>query len=362
MVLIAMFYFYDQVEIRRTIFVSTVLSLAVFVFIYYSETSSFDKVTDYWIGLIVASILGLLVGFSILFTRRFLNKKIPWYKNIAIRMASEILAGLILMMLGALLFVHVYLKTLLIDIDLPFNQFIYDGAIKFAILAIVIITIYALVSFYLFSYKWYNKGRIEVLTSDKDQRVLRLEVLKSQLSPHFLFNSLNTISSLAADDCFMAEKYTRQLTSTFRYILNVRNKNLVCLKDELKMVGDYINMFRIKYGHSIQTEIEGSAKNCKSMIVPLTLQILVENAIKHNSFSESNPLNINIKVAKNRICISNNIITGKVDECHNQVNEKSYKIGLVNIVSRYSFLTDKKVEIEKNGDFIVKIPLIRNEE
>ncbi len=348
-------------EIRRAIIVSTIATLAVFFFIYYSETSSLDNIFEYWTGIIVSVVIGMLVSVALVMLSKYYGRYLPWNRNIALRMFVEVLTGIFLVTLGAFLFIHFYLKLMLVDLEEDFNLFIYEGVIKFAILSTVIIAVYGIISFYLFSFSWYNKGKIEVLTSDKDQMALRLDVLKSQLSPHFLFNSLNTVSSLAYANKNEAESFIRQLSTTFSYILSTRTKSLVALKDELEMIKAYVNMFRIKYGDSIKMDIECSAANCSGFVVPLTLQILVENAIKHNYCDKDNPLYIIIKVYKGRIVVSNSLNLKENKSDTDFDTEKSFKIGLVNIISRYGFLTEKKVEIEKNKEFKVKIPLISNE-
>lgn len=347
-------------EIGRTIIISILTTLAVFFFLYYSHTSSLVNIFQYWSGMIVSVVLSTGIGLLILTISNYYDSLLPWNKSIAIRMGMEILSALMLVAIGALVFIYAYLKFVIIDIDVDFFTYITDGVTKFIILALVIILIYSLIRFFLFSFSRYYKTKIEVIASDKDQMALRLEVLKSQLSPHFLFNSLNTISSLANTNKRAAEKYIRELSITFKYILNNKSNSLVPIKDELDMVKAYVNMYRIKYGDSISINIDYSTSISESLIIPLTLQILVENAIKHNYFDESNPLEITVKEFKNRILVSNKIVE-RADKKSNPISDRSFKIGLENIRSRYSFYTSKDVEIEENTEFIVKLPAIINE-
>lgn len=179
----------------------------------------------------------------------------------------------------------------------------------------------------------------------------RYEVLKNQVDPHFLFNSLNTLNSLIATDTEKAHEYVQQLSSVFRYTL--QNKEIISLKDEMEFARSYWHLMKIRYGENLQVNINIDEKYYAYYIMPLSLQILVENAIKHNIISAKYPLLIHIETTDNDAIKVYNVIQPKKD------NDKGEGIGLANLTERYKLLLQKEVIITNtNGVFNVEIPLI----
>lgn len=180
----------------------------------------------------------------------------------------------------------------------------------------------------------------------------QLDVLKNQLDPHFLFNSMNTLAALIDDENTSAQDYLERLSDVYRYVLVSRTKNTVLLSEEIAFVDAYVYLNKIRFRENLQVEKEVSAEALRQHITPLSLQMLIENAIKHNVASRENPLKIVIKDAEGYLIVENNIL-------EKTILEKSTRVGLQNITNRYSLLTDKKVEITREDErFIVKIPLL----
>jgi len=178
---------------------------------------------------------------------------------------------------------------------------------------------------------------------------LEYETLKNQVNPHFLFNSLNTLTSLVSENDD-AVKFIKNLADVYRYVLDQKDKEVVSLSDEIQFVSAFLYLHKIRFGDNLQLHID--IKSMNRMVVPLAIQMLVENAIKHNIISEAEPLKITIYEEQDYLIVENNLQLKSV------VHDSS-KIGLKNIQSRYAYLTDKLLIINSLSDnFIVKVPLL----
>jgi sensor histidine kinase YesM len=181
----------------------------------------------------------------------------------------------------------------------------------------------------------------------------RFETLKNQINPHFLFNSLNTLSSLIFIDREQAATFVRDLSKVYRFILETRDKERIALDEELKILEAYIYLVQTRFKESLQINLQKSAHQKAKEIAPLCLQMLIENAIKHNVTSKGKPLIIDIFLESDAYIVVQNNLQPK------STMEFSSKIGLKNITSRYAYLTKLPVIIEESKDkFIVKIPLL----
>ena len=231
-----------------------------------------------------------------------------------------------------------------------FNQANIIGGIITSIIPTLMVTcVYE--SVYFFEQWKKHIQRAEALARENIQS--QLEVLKSQIDPHFLFNSLNTLAALIDDTNEPAQKYLEQLSDVYRYVLLSKDKNTVTLEEEMKFVESYSYLIKARFRENVQIDNQISAEYHKYMVPPLTLQMLVENAIKHNIISKDKPLTIRIVSDNNEYLSIENNIQEKL------TFEKSTKVGLQNIINRYNFLTPKKIEIlTKNQIFSVKIPLL----
>ncbi len=191
-----------------------------------------------------------------------------------------------------------------------------------------------------------NKFKKEAMTS-------KYKSLKNQISPHFLFNSLNTLTSLMYEDRDLASDFVSRLASCYRYILDNREEDLVSLEKELSFLDSFIFMMNVRHEGALSITTHISIDPKEYVIPTLTLQMLVENALKHNYYSKEKPLEISIfSMDKNSIVIQNNLHV-------RQQKEESTKLGLKNIQKRYAFYTNQKVKIEtEHGFFKVTIPLL----
>lgn len=187
----------------------------------------------------------------------------------------------------------------------------------------------------------------------RERMVFEYEHLKSQVNPHFLFNSLNTLVSLIEEDREAAVNYTVHLSDLYRNMLSFKDQDLILLSEELEIITNYMHIQQSRFGHALvlQTRIPEVVKS-KRKIVPLALQLLVENAIKHNVVSIAQPLTITIEADDEKITVSNPIQ-------RKQSREKGAGLGILNIEKRYSLLTDRIIKFgQENGCFVVQLPLL----
>jgi len=205
-----------------------------------------------------------------------------------------------------------------------------------------------------YSYIKLREKRIEHLSQLKQERMMfEYEHLKSQVNPHFLFNSLYTLSILIEEKRDDALSYTMHLADLYRNTLSTTNKNLILLKDELDILADYVTIQKTRFGDALNVivDIANETKE-NTQVVPLAIQLLVENAIKHNVVSLATPLTIHVEASDSEITVRNHI-QPKLSK------EKGAGIGLANISKRYSLLTRRPMTygITEN-EFIVKLPLL----
>ncbi|WP_164914167.1 sensor histidine kinase [Aquimarina sediminis] len=235
-----------------------------------------------------------------------------------------------------------------INVDTPWLLFRIDF-IRAILLAFVVI-IYNLF-YYSLKQKKEMENRMDKLK--KEAMTSKYKSLKNQISPHFLFNSLNTLTSLMYEDRDLASDFVSRLATCYRYILDNREEDLVSLEKELSFLDSFIFMMNVRHEGALCITTHISIDPKEFVIPTLSLQMLVENAIKHNYYSKEKPLEISIIATDtNSIIVQNNLHLRKQKEASTQ-------LGLQNIKNRYSFYTNKEVKIEtENGYFKVALPLL----
>lgn len=192
----------------------------------------------------------------------------------------------------------------------------------------------------------------------KEQKIIagtasaKFETLKNQIDPHFLFNSLNVLSSLIEENPENAQRFTTSLSKVYRYVLEQKDKDLVPIEEELAFAKTYMNLLQMRFENSLTYEVLVDNIHIESKVVPLSLQLLLENAVKHNIISEQKPLHIKIYIDNDVLVIQNNYQK-------KAVLQDGQGVGIQNIISRYNIITDRKVEIEQNENtYTVKIPIL----
>lgn len=181
------------------------------------------------------------------------------------------------------------------------------------------------------------------------------DVLKSQVNPHFLFNCFNTLSSLINEDAKKAEVFLDELSKVYRYLLRNNEAGLSTLQNELKFIESYFRLLKTRHGDAVQFQVEADKRYDNYLLPSLSLQLLVENAVKHNVLSKNKPLVIDIfTAAGNKLIVNNNLQ-------RRTVKGPSNKIGLDNIRTKYRLLNQNGFHVMEDArNFTVVLPLIWN--
>lgn len=280
-------------------------------------------------------------------TNRFLELKLPAIGKIhplLVQFGLSILAVLLI----ALLFTFIFpsLATSSLSTSITFKL-----AIGFAFRVNLFLHCVNAIVYFM------NKNKLNELEKQtllKETAEAKFDVLRNQVNPHFLFNSFNVLTSLVHKDADTASRFIEQLSSVYRYVLNNQNNKIVPIQKELEFLDAYLFLLQIRFGGSLTMINELNKSDQHGYIAPATLQMLIENAIKHNIISKANPLSIRIYQDDNYYVVEN-ILQPK------PVKEESTSTGLKNIRQRYEFLCQHDaIRIHSNGKFTVKIPILRD--
>ncbi|MFN8244857.1 MAG: histidine kinase [Ferruginibacter sp.] len=213
--------------------------------------------------------------------------------------------------------------------------------------------LFHLINTIIFYFKEYRSSRLEAEELKSAQALAELQLIKSQVNPHFLFNNLNVLSALVMQNHSEANRFIEEFSKVYRYILHNHENELVPLKTELHYINPYIFLLQKRFGDGLQVSIDIPEAYSDRLIIPAAIQMLIENAIKHNVVSRNRPLHISLHAnGNNSIVITNNLQV-------KQSTEPSTGIGLRNIMKRYELVSDREVGIMKNeSGFTVTLPLI----
>jgi LytS/YehU family sensor histidine kinase len=278
---------------------------------------------------------------------RRLDKTHPWEFSPARRFTLQLIsnASFVLLITTAL---RVYIMILFDHYE--FIRFLDEWVV--ASTAVVITFIVVLIELGMFFLQRWRHSLIELERFKKESWQFRFEMLKAQVNPHFLFNSLNTLSSLVFSDQETAHSFIRRLANVYRNVLEYRGRGLISLGEELTALQAYIDLIQLRFDDKLIIEIDIPGEKDETMVPPIILQMLIENAIKHNVASNKSPLKISLNIDGDYLVVTNNL---------QLKSSKGYssRIGLDNICSHYDLVTDQRVIIKETKDeFIVKIPLL----
>lgn len=322
----------------------------MFFFFVFTDEKTLE---NFMLTIAISSMYSFVLGAGNGLINDFLNKKFPWSeattKRAVISIVSILSANIILVYFCNYMNFVVFQKA-------ATTEEYFTG--KYNYINWFTINIALLISAFL-----HAKGFMEELkkTSKKEvveQKLIaksanaQFESLKNQLDPHFLFNSLNVLSSLIDENPRQAQKFTASMSKIYRYVLEQKDKELVTVEDELEFAKTYCELLKTRFEDSVDFIFDVKKEDYRRFVVPLSLQLLLENCIKHNFATSSKPLIIKIYSENDTLCIENNL------QVREQIKESS-GIGLANIVQRYALLTKKNVFIEKSDDYFkVKLPVL----
>lgn len=280
----------------------------------------------------------------ILFRRRF-----PEIEDTNKRISLQLITSLIVSAFAAVLISIFYDLTRFWGSPLVWQDYLYNVFV-ISIFVFLVSGIYE-GSFYFARWRVSTK---EAEALKKENLQSQLESLKNQVSPHFLFNSLNTLSSLIEENKEQAILFVDQLSKVYRYLLQSNEKELTTVQEEVNFLEAYFFLLKTRFSDGLSMELQLPDPVLQSLIPPLTLQMLVENAVKHNVVSISRPLNITISAKDDSsLCVKNNLQK-------KTLNVVSTGLGLANISAKYKLLNKPAILIEDgNGCFSVTLPLIK---
>lgn len=321
--------------------ICTPVGILFLLYLHFSSTgklpSPIEKFEHYLVSILLANAAGIL-AYQI---DNALDKKISWKESFLTRFITGLLANMVF------------------GLSLTISTMIYGlkattaEAWKIGILTTIVLFLYEIFYGWFYSYRHYAHTQVEWLRSERWQLELQFESLKSQISPHFLFNCLNTISSLLYKDSKLAEEFIRRMAETFQYVLNNQKRTFVSLREELEFVKSYYYLLQVRFENNLKLEINIPKNLLDSPIPPLTLQMLIENAVKHNQINRENPLLVYLSAKDNTHLLITNTKTSA------SANPISTKVGLENIRKRYSFFTKQVIEIRNDAKYTVQLPVLK---
>jgi two-component system, LytTR family, sensor kinase len=319
----------------------SVLGALFYVYLHVSTSGKVPALNEHYQRYLLAILSTNLLGFLVLQIDGLLNRWLQWKTNFLVRF----LVGFII--------------NVSIAISLMFAVGRYalhtsrEELLKLCILYAITVFIYEIFYGWFYSYRHYAITQVDELKSNRLQLELQFASLKSQISPHYLFNCLNTISSLLFKDSRLAEEFIRRMADTFRYVVSNQKQQLVSLQDEIDFVRSYCFLLQVRFEQHLKLEINLPKSLLETKIPPLALQMLVENAVKHNQISKDHVMLVYISAIDNTHV---NITTSKTKAIN---PAQSFKVGLDNIKQRYQFFTNEKVTVRDDEKFTVLLPVIK---
>ncbi|MVM34832.1 histidine kinase [Spirosoma sp. HMF4905] len=292
--------------------------------------------------------LNLIWTFHYLFNE-WLNKHLPFETNTRWRIAVQVLGGWSIVKTVSVTAGYFITTRFLPSVLSQTNKFTF---IIVGIMIFLVNTVICLGFMASHLLKRWQENAVRTAQLEREKVQVQLDSLKNQISPHFLFNSLSSLDSLIDDNPVLARQFLQQLSKVFRYVLQHKDKELVPLETELAFINNYISLLHTRFDGAFIVHCEVDTAALDQQIVPVTLQILIENAIKHNVVNEARPLTVTISTHDGYIDVSNPI------QLKRQVGTSNGQ-GLENLKLLYSFLGPRAVEIDANeGIFGVRVPLL----
>lgn len=279
---------------------------------------------------------------------RFLVRRFPYGGRVIFRSSVE-LVFIVLMAFLVSVVIRVVQCSGEMEHQVFFNKlFLFTYVSNLVFNAVVI-----LVTDLVFYYRWSNRRAVAVEAEKRARANYQYQLLKSETNPHFLFNCLNVLQYLIPEDPDRASDYAGKLAGVYRYFLKLEKHTTVMLEEELDFVEKYNDLLRERFGGNFVTDIEIPREYYGRKIIPCTLQMMIENAVKHNVVNTENELRIEVRVDRDRLSVKNNINLKK------NSGSDSSGMGLKNINRQYEILFSSHIEIENDGkEFTVRIPLV----
>ncbi|MDR6571304.1 MULTISPECIES: sensor histidine kinase [Chitinophaga] len=324
----------------------------------YFDRNIFTLLAEWLVSLISC----LLISESGIAIHAKLNKLLPWPehpgKRLAIETSLNMVSVLLIIMANLLCYSLVNGESVTRYVDWPIEEI--RGLIQWVVTSVIIsFVIIAIHTGDFLILNWKNAAmeaaeyKFSAATHKQAATEAELQALKLQIDPHFVFNNLSVLSELILENQQLGYQYAENFSKVYRYLLVNSRKDVILLSDELKFLTAYIFLIEHRVGSGVHFEINVDTNNNNLHVPPLTLQLLVENALKHNKTVKNNPLIIKVYLNNENLVVENTLIP-----IEKQVSSSG--IGIHNIISRYQLLSDRMPEIVHDADsFKVIIPLIK---
>ncbi len=337
-------------ELLRAFLVGTLIFFGFLAYSYFVDYARYQNMLeDVWMEYFSNLVFSTILYMVNMAWFRFILKKWDNYIYTVQRMSIALLGNVVLTCVG--IFIATIVVLIVFHDRSLLEAFSYQNADNY-IQSVIISLVVAGVFYIVWYYRYRQENRV------KEQKIIartasaKFDALKNQLDPHFLFNSLNVLTSLIEEDPYQAQKFTTSLSKVYRYVLEQKNKDLVSVDEELQFAKTYVRLLKMRFEDSIVFEIPDKSENPDAKIVPLSLQLLLENAVKHNVVTPQKPLYIKVFEKDGMLHVSNNLQ-------EKQVVKKSTGVGLQNIQQRYAILSNRQVAISKTAsEFSIQLPML----
>lgn len=327
------------------------ITIGLLAFLFMSREHS-PKIFAYSMGISFMYSYAFGLGNGLL--NDYLTAKYPWTTETKKRTYIGIIVTVIVNLI--LVYACNYLNFILIQGENPENM--WNGEMNFRTWFFLNLSLMvsAVLHAKAFMEAWKSAAKKQVF----EQKIIaksanaQFESLKNQLDPHFLFNSLNVLDALIDENPVQAQRFTNDMSKIYRYVLDQKDKELVTIEEEIDFAKTYCELLKTRFEDSVSFEFKIEDAQRSHFVVPLSLQLLLENAIKHNYATEKKPLHIKIFTENGNLCVENNTQVREI------IKERE-GIGLSNIVQRYALVSKKNVRIEQSDEYFkVLIPILKN--
>jgi len=336
-------------DLRRILIISVGVSIAITIVNLFANGFKIDRFLSiqYWVINFLYSFF--LTYINVLYFR-FINYKFEWKNKGVQRILIGAGGSIVVTMIGY--FICEFIASVIVLKRQSPEEFLEAQSFGGYVFPLLITAIISLFFHTIYFYKALQEKKVTEQKIIAGTASARFDALKNQLDPHFLFNSLNVLTSLIDENPRMAQKFTTSLSKVYRYVLEQKDKELVSVDEELKFAKTYMTLLKLRFEDSIIFEMPDQASNPEAKVVPLSLQILLENTIKHNVVMPDRPLHIKIYEEDGFLIVENNLQP-------KEVIKQSSGVGLGNVQQRYELLTKREFSVYKTETaFIAKLPIL----
>ncbi len=338
-----LFHPFSLVKFLLANFLMAIAILCIFV------NGAFDSWQTFGVGILWAFLICASQWSGLTFINYLIDRKIKWIEKPVLRSLAGIasLVGYSVLAYAAIQFTMIYLVNGVVPAD-------SWKSVLHSILFVLLISFFISLLFTAIGFfRAWKKALVSAEKLKAEMMAYKYESLRNQINPHFLFNSFNVLSDLVYADQAMAVKFIKQMSELFRYVLDSRDRELVPLSEELEFMQSFTYLLKTRFEGKLRISIELQPDPAE-YIVPMTLQMLVENAVKHNEVSEPYPLSILIRKSGDYLEVENSLQL-------KNAGENSKGTGLNNIRQQFSFFTDREIEILPSKDkFKVRVPILKS--